>query len=229
MALVPSYLGYFLYKTATAGESSSLRAYIGAIFACVIAIEAGAFLVPVQAALSGVLVVPFWTLLITMLGVHFLVGIIEGVITVAVVVYLQQVRPDAVLDSLPGKVRLSKKAVLTTLAVFAVAIGAGLSLLASDLPDGLEWSYAERPDQPDFEAVVSNESPAVSMVDDFQSKYSVLPDYSLRSSAIGKIGEQEPGVSAGWTSFAGVVGSVLTMTVIWLVARILRKNQAPQV
>jgi len=229
MALVPSYLGYFLYKTATAGQCSSLRAYIGAIFACVIAIEAGAFLVPVQAALSGVLVVPFSTFLITMLGVHFLVGIIEGVITVAVVVYLQQVRPDVVLDSLPGKVRLSKKAVITTLAVFAVAIGAGLSLLASDLPDGLEWSYAERPDQPDFEAAVSDESPAAVAVDDFQSKYSLLPDYSLRSSAIGKIGEEEPGISAGWTSFAGVVGSALTMAVIWLVARILRKNQAPQV
>ena len=225
MALVPSYLGYFLYKTATAGQAGSLRAYLGAVFACVLAIEAGAFLVPVQAVLSGVLVVPFSTFLITMLGVHFLVGLIEGVITVAVIAYLQQVRPDVVPDPLPGRVRLSKEAVITTLAVFAVIIGAGLSLLASDLPDGLEWSYAERPDQPDFEAAVSNESPAVVAVDDFQSRYSPLPDYSLRSSAVGKIGEEEPGVSAGWTSFAGVVGSALTMAVIWLAAQILRKKQ----
>ncbi len=50
MALVPSYLGYFLYKTATAGPFSSLRTYIGAMVAGVIAIEAGAVLVPVQAA-----------------------------------------------------------------------------------------------------------------------------------------------------------------------------------
>jgi len=33
MALVPSYLGYFLYKTTTAGPFSSLRTYIGAVLA----------------------------------------------------------------------------------------------------------------------------------------------------------------------------------------------------
>jgi cobalt/nickel transport system permease protein len=229
MALVPSYLGYFLYKTATAGQSSGLRVYIGVILACLFAVEAGAFLVPIQAALSRVLVVPFSTFLITMLGVHFLVGLVEGLITVTVLGYLHQVRPDIVLDPLPGKVRLSRKAVLTTLAVFAVVIGAGLSLLASGLPDGLEWSYAERPDQPDFKAAVSNESPAIAAADDFQSKYSPLPDYSLRTSAIGKISEQETDVSAAWTSFAGIFGSVLTMAVIWLTARTLRKKQSPNV
>ena len=229
MALVPSYLGYFLYKTATAGQSSSLRVYIGAMLACLFAIEAGAFLVPIQAALSRVLVVPFSTFLITMLGVHFLVGLVEGLITVAVLGYLHQVRPDIVLNPLPGKVRLSRKVVLTTLVVFAVVVGAGLSLLASDLPDGLEWSYAERPDQPDFKAAVSNKSPAIVTADDFQSKYSPLPDYSLRTSAVGKISEEGTDISAAWTSFAGVLGSVLTMAVIWLTAWSLRKKQSPNV
>ncbi len=226
MALVPSYLGYFLYKTATAGPFSSLRTYIGAMVACVIAIEAGAVLVPVQAALSGVLAVPFSTFLITMLGVHFLVGFVEGLITVAVLGYLQQVRPDVFVDSLPGKVRLSRKAVLITLVIFTIVIGAGLSLLASDMPDGLEWSYAERPDQPDFEAVVSNESLTIVAVDDFQSRYSLLPDYSRRSSAIGETGEAQaaPIGAAGWTSFAGVVGSAVTMAAVWLTAWILRNS-----
>jgi len=225
MAIVPSYLGYFLYKTATAGPFNSLRAYIGAMLACMLAIEAGAILVPIQAALSGVLVVPFSTFLITMLGVHFLVGFVEGLITVAVLAYLQQVRPDVVVDSLPGKVRLSRKAVLITLVVFTIVIGAGLSLLASGMPDGLEWSYTERPDQPDFEAVVSNDDSTIAAADDFQSKYSLLPDYSIRTSELGEHTEQEAVVSAGWTSFAGVVGSVMTMTAIWLTAWLLRKKQ----
>jgi len=228
MAIVPSYLGYFLYKSLTIGPFSSLRTYIGAMLACVIAIEAGAILVPIQAAASGVLAVPFSTFLITMLGVHFLVGFVEGLITVAVLGYLQQVRPDIVLDSLQGKIRLSRKAVLITLAVFAIVISAGLSLLASGLPDGLEWSYAERPDQPDFEAAVSNVDSTIAAVDDYQSKYSLLPDYSIRASGLGEAAEEEAQTAAGWTSFAGVVGSALTMATIWLIAWVLRKKRSPQ-
>jgi len=230
MAIVPSYLGYFLYKSFTIGPFSSLRTYIGAMLACVIAIEAGAILVPIEAALSGVLMVPFSTFLITMLGVHFLVGFIEGLITVAVLGYLQQVRPDIVVDSLHGKVRLSRNAVLITLAVFTIFIGAGFSLLACGMPDGLEWSYAERPDQPNFEPIVSNIEPTISAVDDFQTRYSPMPDYSIRTSKLGEAAEMEHEIetSAGWTSFAGVVGSGITMVFIWLTAWILRKKQPAQ-
>jgi cobalt/nickel transport system permease protein len=228
IALVPSYLGYFLYRTVTVGRFSSLRAYIGAMLACTLAIEAGAILVPIQAGLSGVLAVPFSTFLITMIGVHFLIGFIEGLVTVAVLAYLQQVRPDVVMDSLPGRVRLSRKAVLITLAVVTIVIGAGFSLLASDFPDGLQWSYAERPDQPDFEAAISNEDTRITTVDDFQSKYSLMPDYSVRASKLGEVAKQQTEAGAGWTSFAGVVGSVVTMMVIWLTARILRKRQSQE-
>jgi len=228
MALVPSYLGYFLYRTVTAGPFSSIRTYIAAMLACMLAIEAGAILVPVEASLSGVLAVPFSTFLITMLGVHFLVGFIEGLITVAVLAYIQQVRPDLVVDILPGKIRLSTKTVLTTLFVFAVITAAGLSLIASGMPDGLEWSYAERPDQPDFEPIVSNDNSKIAAVDDFQSRYSLLPDYSVRTSTLGRIGPEQGHTWRGWTSFAGVFGSVLTMAFIWLTARLLRKTKSPQ-
>jgi len=226
IGLVPSYLGYFLYRTITNGKFSSLKVYIGAMLASVIAMEAGAILVAIQAALSGVLAVPFSTFLITMIGVHFLVGFIEGLVTVTVLAYLQRLRPDIVADSLPGTVRLSKNAVLATLGILAVLIGAGLSLLASDLPDGLEWSYAERPDEPGFETVVSNPDSRITAVDDFQSKYSLMPDYSARASKLGDVADQEADLRAGWTSFAGIVGSVVTMAVIWLTAWMLRRKQA---
>jgi len=228
MAIVPSYLGYFLYKSFTIGPFSSLRAYIGAMLACVIAIEAGAILVPIETALSGVLVVPFSTFLITMLGVHFLVGFIEGLITVAILGYLQQVRPDIVMDSLQGKVRLSRNAVLITLAVFTVIIGAGLSLVASRMPDGLEWSYAERPDQPNFEPIISNKDSIISAVDDFQAKYTPMPDYTIRASKLRETTEREREIetSAGWISLAGVAGSGLTMVFIWLIASFLRKKKS---
>lgn len=228
MALVPSYLGYFLYKTIAGKGSSSLRIYIAAMLACVISIEAGAVLVPVQAAISGVLVIPLGTFLITMLGVHLLVGFVEGLITLAVLGYLQQVRPDIVIDSLPGKVRFGKKTVLVTLLIFTFITAAGLSLLACSMPDGLEWSYAERPDQPEFEPIVANEDSSVTAVEDFQSKYSLMPDYSIRTSSLGHGLPEQLGISAGWTSFAGVIGSLMTMFVIWLAALILRQKKSLQ-
>jgi cobalt/nickel transport system permease protein len=226
MALVPSYLGYFLYRTVTNGKFSSLKVYIGAMLACVIAMEAGAILVAIEAAMSGVLAVPLSTFLITMMGVHFLVGSVEGLVTVTVLAYIQQLRPDIVADSLPGTVRLSKNAVLATLGILAVLTGAGLSLLASDLPDGLEWSYAERPDQPGFKTIVSNPDSRITAVDDLQSKYSLMPDYSARTSKLGDATDRQADVGAGWTSFAGIVGSAVTMAVIWLTAWMLRRKHA---
>ena len=226
MALVPSYLGYFLYRTITNGRFSSLKVYVGAMLACVIATEVGAILVAIEAALSGILAVPLSTFLITMLGVHFLVGFIEGLVTVAVLAYIQQLRPDIVADSLPGTVRLSKKAVLATLLFFAVLAGAGLSLLASDLPDGLEWSYAERPDQPGFQTIVSNPDARITAVDDLQSKYSLMPDYSVRASKPDNVTGSQVYAGAGWTSFAGILGSAVTMAVIWLTAWMLRRKKA---
>lgn len=221
MALVPCYLGYYLYKGFTAGQFSNLRTYIGTLMACIITVEAGAVLVVVQVAVSSVLVVPFAAFFITMLGVHFLVGSVEGLVTVAVLAYIQQVRADIVCNSFTGKVRLSKSAVLVTLAVFTVITAAGLSLLACGFPDGLEWSYAERPDQPDFEPIVENDAVAIAKVDDIQSKYSPMPDYSIRTT-------DQAGAAAGWTSFAGVIGSGLTMISVWFAARLLRKKQSEE-
>ena len=222
MAFVPTYAGYYLYRMAAAGSFSNLRTYIGVTLACLIGIELGAFLVPIETALSGVLMVPFSTFLATMIGVHFLVGMVEGVITVTVLAYIQQVRPDIVADNLQGKIRLSKRAVLATFIVFTLVIGAGLSLLASGMPDGLEWSYAARPNQPGFKPIISNSDSKIAVVDKLQSKYSLMPDYSIRNNSE----NGKPRALAGWTSFAGVFGSITTMAVIWLTAWILRRKNS---
>lgn len=216
MGIVPSYVGYFVYKSVTAGKFSHLRVYVGSVLACVIAIEIGAVLVPVEAQISGVLSVPFSTFLKTMLGVHLLVGLVEGIITVAVLAYIQEVRGDILADAIAGNIRVSKKMVLTTLLVFALITAAGFSLLASDRPDGLEWSYAERPNQPEFESMISNNNSKIQAVDEFQSKYSPMPDYSIRNPQAS---------SPGWTSLAGVVGSLLTMGLIWSAVQIIRARK----
>ena len=96
-------------------------------------------------ALSGVLRIDTGEFLPVMVGVHLLIGLIEGAITFAVLAYLRQVRP-AVLGltapaARPG--RLGSRAVLGSLAVTALLLAGVVSWFASTHPDGLEWTYQE--------------------------------------------------------------------------------------
>ena len=131
-----------------------------------------------------------------------------------VVLYLRQLRPDIVGGGLDEVTGWGTKLFYVSLILGTIVVGAGLSLVADDNPDGLEWSYSERPDQPDFESVVSNESAIVERADELQVEYSLLPDYSIGSEDAGK----------GWTSFAGVVGAVLTMAFVWGAGAVINKR-----
>lgn len=222
MGLVPAYTGYFIYTAIAAEAAGKWRSFTAGILACVFALEVGAVLVVIESALSGVLLVPFSTFLITMVGVHFLVGLIEGLITTAVLAYIRQVRADIITACPAERVRLTKPVFLITLAIAAVIIGAGVSLLASQLPDGLEWSYAERPDQPEFEPMVSNQDSVIAAADEFQDRFSLMPDYTRRSASIGTPAAAEDSASAAWTSFAAVFGSAVTMLFIWLAAVLIK-------
>jgi cobalt/nickel transport system permease protein len=232
MGLVPTYLGYFVFKLFAGDAISRGRLYVGSMIASIVAIEAGAILVPIEAQLSGVLTVPFATFFVTMASVHLLVGLVEGLITAFVLGYLREVRPAIVAGGLSGEGRMSARTVYVTLLAAALLLAAGLSLVASSNPDGLEWSYKERPDQHDFKPMVTNESSVIVAADRLQEKYTPLPDYSVRSAESG--GETDTGAAptepwAGWTSFAGVLGAVVTMLFIWGVARLLRGRRVAAV
>jgi len=225
MALIPSYLGYGVYSMTTQGKTSAWRLNLGALAATLITVEAGAVLIPIQAHFSGVLAVPLPVFLLTMLAVHLLVGLLEGLLTISVLQYLQQLRPGLSVMPLPGKRRLSKKATLGTLALVALLLGGVFSLFASDLPDGLEWTYASRPERPGFRSMTDQVHPSAQRVDELQARIAPLPDYTRRGAALGQQNTEPHEVPSAWTSFAGVTGSLLTMGIIWLVSPIIRKRQ----
>ena len=213
MALVPAYLGHWIYRKITGPTPSSQGFYLATLLACLTTVEASALLVSLQAALSGVLVVPLRIFAGTMLGVHAIVGLLEGLITISVLAYLQQVRPATLSLPIPGRARLSQRTVLITLGVATCLIAAGVSLLASGLPDGLEWSYAERPDQPDFQPLIAPPDQGTTRIDDLQAKVALMPDYTQPNTD-----------AAGWTSLAGLLGSLLTMGLIWGIAKLLKRR-----
>lgn len=219
IAVVPSFAGYAVYRLVASDRSSKKRLWAAAVLACVVAAQAGSVLVVVEASISGVLMIPTATFWGTMAGVHLLVGIVEGMITIAILGYLTTVRPD-LIDGLNGvSGLLSRKMAILSLVVITLMTAAGFSLLASGSPDGLEWSYAERPDQPQFKPVIENNDPRIADVDALHSKIAIMPDYSARSTS------KEHPASSGWTSLAGVVGSLVCMGLIWLLAKVIGRYQ----
>jgi cobalt/nickel transport system permease protein len=219
MAIIPGYTGYFIYRLIANENPGRLRFYLAVIAACITGLMAGAAMVPLQAEISGVLSIPLSGFMFTMLGVHFLAGIVEGLITAAVLAYIMEVRP-AILMPQPENSRqaMSMRGVYISMVLLTLIAGGMLSLAASDKPDGLEWSYAERPDNPDFEPVVKNDSKLIENVDRLHGEYAPMPDYTIRASSASET------ASGAWTSFAGVAGAFVTMLLVWLAAKLIRSD-----
>jgi cobalt/nickel transport system permease protein len=234
MGVVPCLIGWGMYRVLGGSSRSArpARQYLAAWAACTAGVAGGAGLVPLEAYLSGVLRIDVREFLQVMIGVHLLIGLVEGAITFAVLAYLRRVRPAALgLAEPPGQVgRLSGKGVLASLIATALLLAGVASWFASTHPDGLEWTYRDhfrRSDRP----AVDNPSPLVAAVDRFQAKWSPMSDYTKRSAPLGQEPAGEEGASegqapwpnvSGWGSLAGVLGTLLTLAVLYIFAKKLR-------
>jgi len=236
MGVVPSLIGWWFYRLLLGPPSraAAWRQYLAAWLACVAGVPAGAALVPVQAAVSGVLQVPLSHFLGVMIGVHLIIGLCEGGLTFAVIAYLRRVRPELMgLDpsGLPASVRRPGfGAVLVSLLVTALLLSGVISWFASSLPDGLEWSYRGHRYGTTGQAV-ENRSPAVAAVDRWQSKWSPLTDYTRRETPLGQAPGEGTAESAsgwpqpdGWSSLAGILGTVVTLSLVYGAARVMRST-----
>jgi cobalt/nickel transport system permease protein len=235
MGIVPCYLGYGIYRLLT-GRASGKKAlargrlYFACFTATFLGMLAGAAMVPVQVAVSGVSAVPFPKFFAVMLGVHLIIAAVEGVVTFAVIAFLQKMRPALVLGDSGLSGRMSPRAVAATMGVVALVVGGFFSLVASGLPDGLEYVLGNQPPtaetQPALGKPVIDESklsPSVQAATDLQDRIAPLPDYSKRPATPG----DEP--AAWWTSLSGVLGSAIVLVLMFALAAILRRHdKTPQ-
>jgi len=78
--------------------------------------------------------------------IHLAIGLVEGVATAALIVFVRDARPDLFArDALPGRATSPARVPARWLAGFAalaVVMGGVMSWFASSHPDGLEWSIA---------------------------------------------------------------------------------------
>ena len=147
MAFYGCFVGYFLIYRPLMQENLSagkarLRLTLASVLGCVVTLQLGAFSVVLETTLSGITALPLGAFAALMQPIHLAIGLVEGLITAAVLLFVYQTRPE-LLQGAAGtgaKNRCSRKAALAILAAAALVIGGGLSLLASSSPDGLEWS-----------------------------------------------------------------------------------------
>ena len=228
MAFYGCFVGYFLiYRPLMQGRllagKGRTKLVLASVLGCVVTLQLGALSVVVETSLSGITALPFGAFAALMQPIHLAIGLVEGGITAAVLLFVYQTRPELLQCASAGaKNRCSRRAALAILAAAALVIGGGLSLLASSNPDGLEWSLFGNEEAGysanmglDEEAYGA-ESAAAEKATAVQEKTSLLPDYNFAGSD-----------SAAGTSVSGLVGCALVAAlaaIISLAGRAARKR-----
>ena len=215
MAFYGCFVGYYLIwrpimQSHLFGRGRSApraRIITASILGCILTLQLGAFSVVLETSLSGITELPFGAFVALMQPIHLAIGLIEGLITSAVLVFVYESRSELLQCLEPaenGSSRRSLRTVIATLAVVTLVVGGGLSLLASSNPDGLEWAlfgnteagYAGNMglDEENF----GLSSKAADTAGQIQEKTSFLPDYAFADSD-----------AAVGTTVSGIVGSAL--------------------
>ena len=217
MAFYGCFVGYYLIwrpiMQSRSGMSTRVRIILASIVGCVLTLQLGAFSVVLETTLSGITELPFGAFVALMQPIHLAIGLIEGVVTAAVLAFVYESRPELLRDVKPtGTAKRSLKATIAILAVVAAVVGGGLSLLASSNPDGLEWAlfgneeagYSANMglDEEDFGVSSSAADTAAAI----QESTSFLPDYAFADSD-----------SAAGTTVSGLVGSAMVAGVAVLI------------
>ena len=222
MAFYGCFVGYFLiYKPIMESKlmagrginaANRTKIIISSIAGCILTLQLGAFSVVIETSLSGITDLTFGSFCLLMQPIHLAIGLVEGIVTAAVLVFVYETRPELVRNVRMEegvKTRFSFKGIIIVLAVLAVVIGGGLSLLASSNPDGLEWSlfgnkeagYSQNLglDEENY----GNSSSISDSLAEIQEKTAFLPDYAFS-------GDSE---NAAGTSVSGIVGIAIVAVI----------------
>ncbi len=217
MAFYGCFVGYFLIwrpimRSGWFGKMNSRAAarrkiIIASIIGCVLTLQLGAFSVVLETSLSGITELPFGAFCSLMLPIHLAIGLVEGAVTAAVLVFVCESRPELIQEIRPeekGENRFSLKTTVVIIAAAAAIVGGIFSLYASSSPDGLEWALFGNAEAGYSQNMALDEenfgvsSQAADTAASVQEKTAFLPDYAFKGSD-----------SAAGTTVSGLVGSAM--------------------
>ncbi len=225
MAFYGCFVGYYLlwrpimrsslFAKLGSKAAGRVKIMLASVLGCVLTLQLGAFSVVLETAASGITELPFGVFVGIMQPIHLAIGLVEGLITSAVLLFVYEARPELLMDMNAQNAsggRFSLKATIVILAVVTALVGGALSLGASGNPDGLEWSlfgnaesgYSENMglDEEHY-GIASGAADAAAAI---QEKTAFLPDYAFADSD-----------SAVGTSVSGLIGSGIVAGVAVLV------------
>lgn len=189
---------------------SKRRVMAASISACVVGLQLGSFGVVLETALSGVAVLPLGSFAALMQPIHLAIGLVEGLVTGAVLCFVVNARPSLLTFSNVDKVeRAPFKDFILIFIVLALLIGGGLSLYASSHPDGLEWSILNVAGTED----VGSASDLHERAEKTVSRSSVFQDYEVE------------GAGEFSTSLAGIIGSLMAVVLAGGAGMLLRARR----
>jgi cobalt/nickel transport system permease protein len=191
MGVIPCLVVYpLIFKPFLRKGYSARRISVAAMLSVVVGLQLGAFAVVLETLASDVTALPFSTFVVLMQPIHLAIGIVEGIVTAAVLNFVFATRPEILQSSGAGPPlpAVPVKKVIITFVTITALVGGLFSIFASAYPDGLEWAIGKTAGTDELEA----EEPVFP---------AIMPDY-------GFAGDEEG--SAAGTMTAGIVGSLFT-------------------
>ncbi len=220
LGFFPAFVAYpFVYRR-LAGESTRSGRLVGAsVTAAVVGLLLGAAGVVLETTLSGVSELPFVTFLGLMVPIHLAIGVVEGLVTAAVVVFVSKTQPELLVRTARGErvAGVGIRNVLVGLALVAVLAAGVFTWFASENPDGLEWSIERITGSTE---IVSEGSSAHETAAEVQERTALMPDYALPA---GDSARDAASVESG-TSVAGLLGGAVTLAIAVGIGLVLRRR-----
>lgn len=215
LGLIPCFIAYpLIFQRITKPALTNKRIAIGSILAVVVGLQLGSMCVILQTLVSDVTNLSIGTFALLMQPIHLAIGLVEGVITAAIIHFIHQHQPHLIeKHSLPNENSPSRSGLLLALVGLFLIIGGFASLYASEHPDGLEWSLKGASGLLEFE----NNGLIHQLAQRWQKATAFLPDYTFKD-AFG-----HPWISG--TSLSGILGGVASMLLVWLTGRMILRSK----
>lgn len=213
MGVIPCLLVYpLVFKPLMKRGPSYKNLTLASVLSVVIGLQLGALGVVLETTASGVTELPFSAFLMMMQPIHLAIGLVEGVITAAILSFVYNMRPDLIEAELipSSKPRLSFKKALALLAIVTILTGGVLSLYASEHPDGLEWSI----ERVAGTSELTSDEALHDKMGAIQEKTALMPDYDYAA---------ENNSSIPGTSLAGLIGGGLTFLLAGITGYLLSR------
>jgi cobalt/nickel transport system permease protein len=211
-----------IYRQAVGNRTGRGWITAGAVVAAVVGLQLGSLAVVVETVCSGISELPLRGFLLLMQPIHLAIGLVEGLVTAGVVLFVARVQPE-MLAANRQSAPFSTRRLLMVALVATLVTGAVISWFASSHPDGLEWSITR---VTGTEEVAGEQGRLYSALAKVQESTSFLPDYTRAESPGSQVAEEQsasPLLVDQWTSLSGVIGGVLTMVLVFGIGMVLRR------